>query len=94
MRIKNSREKPRDLGKKKSAREAPKQPKNLEKQPKATIQNPSQPTISGLKKRTVREDTEISHSSVSSSKWIKILEFTHNDLCSTAEAADQPRRAQ
>lgn len=95
MPIKNSREKSRDLGKKQLAREAPKGTwKKIEKQPKATIPNPSQPTISSLKKRTVREDAEISKSSVSSSKRIKILEVTHNDLCSMATAADQPRRVQ
>lgn len=91
MTTKNSREKPCDLGKKHSAREGAKGNwKKLEKQKKTTIQNPIQPTVSGSKKRTLREEVDISKGSVSSTTRTKILEVTHNDLCSTTEVADQP----
>lgn len=95
MPTKNSREKPRDLGKKHSTHEGAKGTwKKVEKQKKSVTLNLTQPTINSSKKRTLREDTDISKGSISSTKRAKILEVTHNDLCSMAEATDQPRRAQ
>ena len=66
----------------------------VEKQTESTKQNPTQPTINGSKKGILREEADILKGSVSSTKWTKFLEVTHNDICSTAEAADQPRQAQ
>ena len=92
MPTKNSREKPRDLGKKHSTREGAKETwKKVEKQKKSVTLNPTQPIINSSKKRTLREDADISKGSISSTKQTKILEVTHNDLCSMVEATDQPR---
>ena len=91
MPTKNSHEKPRDLGKKHSAHEGAKETwKKVEKQKKSVTLNHTQPTINSSKKRTLREDADISKGSISSTKQTKILEVTHNDLCSMAEATDQP----
>ena len=91
MPTKNSREKPHDLGKKHSTREGAKGTwKKVKKQKKSVTLNPTQPTINNSKKRKLREDTDISKGSISSTKQTKILEVTHNDLCSMVEAMDQP----
>ena len=90
--IKNSHEKPHDLGKKLLAREGAKRTwKKVQKQTESTKQNPTQPTISSSKKRILREKANISKGSVSSTKRTKFLEVTHNDICSMVEATDQHR---